>query len=175
MGPEKWNYSNQVSVSFFVLPTLHWRFTNNPPSTSSEAPVTYFARSLARNTTGPAMSSGAIDEIKLLASLNMNRLEKKITPKSAKCCPVHHIVSFLLIRKVFFVDVGGNGARENCVCPDVVFSECHGTTLHQGEDASFCGGVMTEWSPFNRKLLISWGPLTIATLLRPRLIWMRFR
>ena len=39
--------------------SIHCKFTKSPPSTSKEAPVTYFARSLAKNTAGPARSSGS--------------------------------------------------------------------------------------------------------------------
>ena len=41
---------------------FHCKFTNNPPSTRSDAPVTYLARSLPRKTTGPAISSGSVDK-----------------------------------------------------------------------------------------------------------------
>lgn len=37
----------------------HCKFTNKPPSTKSDAPVTYRAISLARKTIGPATSAGS--------------------------------------------------------------------------------------------------------------------
>lgn len=106
--------------------TDHCRFTNRPPSTNKDAPVTYFARSLARKTTGPAISSGTVRVertriYQLYSAFDANARDGRTT-KSTQTRSFDHSFSLHIIRQVLFVDVSGNGTRKDRVRTDVVLS-----------------------------------------------------
>ena len=87
-----------------VSPSSYCRLTNRPPSTSNDAPVTYLARSLARNTTGPAMSFGSVAmPSKHVLYLCIIKATPR-TSKSAKAGPFRHSIFLRGILKVLLVD-----------------------------------------------------------------------
>lgn len=95
--------------------------TKRPPSTSNEAPVTYLAKSLARKTTGPEISSGAM--IHYGSEVNHPYwINQKLTSQPAKDRAVDRVFALLLICKVFLVYIRGDSSRQNGIGAYVVLS-----------------------------------------------------